>query len=182
MSIPAISPPHPISSPVYIGLLPSSPIGPLWVAVSDLGLALVDWYMTQPDFARRVEQRFHMPSKYEESRTAPAIHQLAEYLDGKRRQFDLPLDLSRCSPFQQQVLQLTSQIPFGCTVTYKDLAIKVGRPNAARAVGRVEATNPIPLVIPCHRVLGSDGSLHGYGGPGGIKLKSWLLHLEQSVK
>ncbi len=85
------------------------------------------------------------------------------------------------TPFQLQVLHLTTHIPYGQTSTYKDIAIQVGKPNAARAVGRVEATNPIPLVIPCHRVLGSDGSLHGYGGPGGIKLKAWLLQLEQSA-
>ena len=83
--------------------------------------------------------------------------------------------------FQLQVLHLTYHIPYGQTSTYKDIAIQVGKPNAARAVGRVEATNPIPLVIPCHRVLGSDGSLHGYGGPGGIKLKAWLLQLEGAV-
>jgi methylated-DNA-[protein]-cysteine S-methyltransferase len=89
------------------------------------------------------------------------------------------LDLSTRTKFQQQVLTFTSLIPYGRTSTYKDIALQVGKMNAARAVGRVEATNPIPLVIPCHRVLGSDGSLHGYGGPGGIKLKAWLLNLEQ---
>lgn len=174
--------PRLVSSPIYIGLLPSSPIGPVWVAVTEIGLARVDWSMPQSDFAHLVEQSFHRRSLYDASRTASVLNQLAEYLDGNRRHFDLPLDLSGMSPFQLQVLQLTCQIPFACTSTYKALAIQVGRPNAARAVGRVEATNPIPLVIPCHRVLGTDGSLHGYGGPGGIKLKAWLLQLEQSVK
>jgi O-6-methylguanine DNA methyltransferase len=78
-------------------------------------------------------------------------------------------------------LHLTTQIPYGQTSTYKKIAFQLKRPNASRAVGRVEATNPIPLVIPCHRVLGSDGSLHGYGGPGGIKLKAWLLELEKGT-
>jgi methylated-DNA-[protein]-cysteine S-methyltransferase len=91
------------------------------------------------------------------------------------------LDLSTSTNFQRNVLNLTLQIPFGHTSTYKDIAVQLGKMNAARAVGRVEATNPIPLVIPCHRVLGSDGSLHGYGGPGGIKLKAWLLELERPV-
>jgi len=84
------------------------------------------------------------------------------------------------TPFQLQVLHLTLDIPYGHTSTYKELAKRLGNQFAARAVGRVEATNPIPLVIPCHRVLGSDGSLHGYGGPGGIKLKAWLLELEKT--
>ncbi len=164
---------------VYIGMLPSSPIGPLWVAVSAHGLVAVEWSMSQPDFTHQVETRFHTPVAYDKSRTVEPLVQLGEYLAGNRRQFDLTLDISTLTKFQQQVLNLTYEIPYGCTSTYKDIAIQVGKMNAARAVGRVEATNPIPLVIPCHRVLGSDGSLHGYGGPGGIKLKAWLLNLEQ---
>ena len=77
-----------------------------------------------------------------------------------------------CSPTKQSRYCMMS-------TTYKEIASRVGNANAARAVGRVEATNPIPIIIPCHRVLGTDGSLHGYGGPGGIKLKAWLLDLER---
>jgi methylated-DNA-[protein]-cysteine S-methyltransferase len=165
--------------PIYIGLLPSSPIGPIWVAVSELGLVAVDWSMSQADFAQQVEQRFHRQVIDAESTTAEARRQISEYLLGNRSQFNLPLDLIRMSPFQIQVLRLTSNIPYGQTATYKEIALQLDKPLAARAVGRAEATNPIPLVIPCHRVLGSDGSLHGYGGPGGIKMKAWLLKLEQ---
>jgi methylated-DNA-[protein]-cysteine S-methyltransferase len=167
--------------PIYIGLLPSSPIGPLWVAASGLGLLAVEWSMSQADFSAKIEQRFHADVIYDEFHTTDAIHQLSEYLDGNRRQFNLPLDLSDMSNFQLKVLHYTCQIPFGQTSTYKGIAIQVGNLHAARAVGHIEATNPIPLVIPCHRVLGSDGSLHGYGGPGGIKLKAWLLNLEGSL-
>lgn len=167
-------------SPIYIGSLPSSPIGPMWVATSEIGLIMIDWSVTQADFSLQVEQRLHRTAIYEEVRTAEPIRQLGEYLSGNLRRFTLPLDLSTLTPFQQQVLHLTTQIPYGQTSTYKDIALQTGRPRAARAVGRVEATNPIPLVIPCHRVLGSDGTLHGYGGPGGIQLKAWLLQLEQS--
>ncbi len=170
---------HQVMSPVYIGLLPSSPVGPLWVAVSAQGLVAVEWSMSQADFSSLVATRFQTVVIYGESRTAEPLRQITEYLAGKRRQFDLPLDLSTSTNFQRNVLSLTSQIPYGHTSTYKEIAIRLGKINAARAVGRVEATNPIPLVIPCHRVLGSDGSLHGYGGPGGIKLKAWLLNLEQ---
>jgi O-6-methylguanine DNA methyltransferase len=121
-----------------------------------------------------------MYAVYDKARTEEPLLQLSEYLAGIRRQFNLSLDITRMSPFQSRVLQLTLDIPYGKTSTYKEIAGRIGNPHAARAVGRVEATNPIPIIIPCHRVIGSDGSLHGYGGPGGINLKSWLLKLEQS--
>jgi O-6-methylguanine DNA methyltransferase len=165
--------------PLAIGMLSSSPIGPLWVTVSDRGLMVVDWNMTRSEFTNKLQKSFNMDVIYDETRTSEPSHQLSEYLAGVRRQFDLSLDLTRMSPFQLQVMQLTLDIPYGQTLTYKKIAAHLGNPHAARAVGRVEATNPIPLVIPCHRVIGSDGGLHGYGGPGGIGLKSWLLKLER---
>jgi methylated-DNA-[protein]-cysteine S-methyltransferase len=165
---------------IWIGMLPSSPIGPLWVAVTNLGLVAVEWDMPQVDFIHRLQQRFHSHVAYDETRTAEPLRQLSEYLSGERREFTIPLDFTGLSPFQVQALRLTSNIPYGQTCTYRDIAVKMGKPQAARAVGRAEATNPIPLVIPCHRVLGSEGSLHGYGGPGGIKMKAWLLQLERT--
>jgi methylated-DNA-[protein]-cysteine S-methyltransferase len=164
---------------IAIGRLPSSPMGPMWIAVSQLGLVSVEWDMFPADYLHQIELRFKAIVNFDEISTAEPIRQLSEYLDGNRQQFDLPLDLSRSSPFQAQVLRLTMNIPYGQTSTYKDIALQIGKPNSARAVGRAEATNPIPLVIPCHRVLGTDGTLHGYGGPGGIKLKRWLLNLEK---
>ena len=89
--------------------------------------------------------------------------------------FDLEIDLSGIPAFQQEALKVTLAIPYGQTATYAEIAAAIGHPGAARAVGRAQATNPIPLVIPCHRVVGSDGKLHGYGGPGGISLKAKLL-------
>ena len=166
---------------IYIGHLSTSPIGPLWVAVSEHGLVAVEWGMTQEDFTHLIQQRHPSQVLYDEIHTAEPLRQLSDYLAGTRREFNLPIDWSRMSPFQAQVLRLTAAIPYGQTSTYKELAIQVGRPRAPRAVGRAEATNPMPLVLPCHRVLGSDGKLHGYGGPGGIELKAWLLKLEQSA-
>ena len=81
--------------------------------------------------------------------------------------------------FQRLALQATFAIPYGRTATYAEIASQLGNPRLARAVGRAEATNPMPLVLPCHRVLGTDGKLHGYGGPGGIGMKEWLLALER---
>jgi methylated-DNA-[protein]-cysteine S-methyltransferase len=141
---------------------------------------MVEWETPEADFSHLIEQRYNSRVIYDESRTLEVINQLADYLNGTRRQFSIAIDFSSLTPFQVEVLRITSQIPYGETRTYQEIAVQMGKQHAARAVGRVEATNPIPLIIPCHRVLGSDGTLHGYGGPGGIKLKAWLLDLEKS--
>lgn len=107
-----------------------------------------------------------------------ASTQLMEYFAGERRVFDLPLNLDDLTPFQRKVLLLTSQIPFGSVVSYGQLAVKAGSPGAARAIGAAMAGNPIPIIIPCHRVIGSDRSLHGFAAPDGITTKAILLQLE----
>jgi O-6-methylguanine DNA methyltransferase len=160
-------------------MLSSTPIGPLWIALTDHGIVAVDWDMLQVDFTHRIQQRFNTNVIVNDDLTAEPLRQISEYLSGKRREFDLTLDLTCMTQFQVHVLTLTLDIPYGQITTYKEIASRHGNPRAARAVGLVEALNPIPLLIPCHRVIGSDGSLHGYGGPGGIKLKAWLINLEQ---
>jgi methylated-DNA-[protein]-cysteine S-methyltransferase len=102
--------------------------------------------------------------------------QLEEYLRGERRDFNLPFDL-RGTDFQLQVWEALSRIPYGETCSYKDLAGQIRRPKAVRAVGQANHGNPVPVVIPCHRVIGSDGDPTGYGG--GIPLKKQLLALEK---
>lgn len=101
--------------------------------------------------------------------------QLVEYARGERQQFTFPID-HRNTPGAVRFLEEVQKIPFGETTTYGEIAHRAGRPNAARAVGRAMATNPLPLVLPCHRIVGSDGSLTGYGG--GISLKKQLLQME----
>lgn len=155
-----------------------TPFGPIWIAVSEDGLAAVQWEMSQPEFVQLLEHHGYKPVVYDAERSGQAVREVCEYLDGQRQVFELPIDWESMRPFQQKVLQATLAIPFGSLSTYAELARQVGKPGAARAVGRAEATNPMPLVIPCHRVLGSDGKLHGYGGPGGIGMKAWLLKLE----
>jgi methylated-DNA-[protein]-cysteine S-methyltransferase len=108
--------------------------------------------------------------------------QVEEYLNGQRDTFELDIDWALCTPFQRQVLEQHLAIPYGETRTYGQLAAQIGKPLAARAVGRAGATNPIPLIIPCHRVIGADGNLRGYGAPGGIQTKAWLLELEKRQK
>jgi len=101
--------------------------------------------------------------------------QLIEYLEGKRRVFDLPLRLEG-SEFQKEVWEAVSHIPYGQTASYGEIAHLIGKPKSSRAVGAANGANPIPIVIPCHRVIGADGSLTGYGG--GLALKSRFLALE----
>jgi O-6-methylguanine DNA methyltransferase len=101
-----------------------------------------------------------------------AAEQLDQYFAGARRRFDLPLDLPG-TPFQQRVWQALSEIPFGETLSYGQLAARIGKPGAARAVGLANNRNPISIIVPCHRVIGADGSLTGYGG--GLDRKRWLL-------
>ena len=106
---------------------------------------------------------------------ALALDQIAEYLADQRREFDLPLDL-RGTGFQHRVWAAVAAIPYGETRTYADIARAIGQPKAVRAVGAANGANPLPLVVPCHRVVGSDGSLTGYGG--GLDVKRRLLAME----
>mgnify|MGYP001161173934 FL=1 len=101
-----------------------------------------------------------------------AMTELEQYFKGKRQVFDIVLDL-HLSPFYQKILMEVSKIPFGTTVSYRDVAVKAGNPKAVRAAGTANAKNPVPIFIPCHRVLSSDGTLGGYGG--GLDLKKRLL-------
>ena len=114
-------------------------------------------------------------------KVALALQELDEYLRGERKAFSIPIDWSVLRPFQREVLRITFAIPYGQTRTYGDIAEELGNKNKARAVGRAQATNPMPLVIPCHRVIGSDDKLHGYGGGEGLPTKEWLLQMEGAV-
>ena len=104
--------------------------------------------------------------------------ELDEYFEGRRTELDVALDLS-VAPFYEQVLRELARVPYGRTTTYGTLAATVGRPRAARAVGTVMHNNPIPIVLPCHRVVGANGSLTGYGG--GLHVKRALLELEGAL-
>lgn len=123
-------------------------------------------------------KRPSQPPRDAEENAAPfamVIRQLEEYFAGTRRDFDLPLAPSGTA-FQKSVWQSLLEIPFGKAVSYSDIARAIGNPNAVRAVGLANGRNPIPIVIPCHRVIGKDGSLTGYGG--GLPIKQKLLTLE----
>ena len=166
---------------LYIGELNRTPIGDLWLAASDLGLAAVEWGRTQIEFETYLSRRFKRTVVFSPEHVREAAAQLKEYLLGQRRAFTLVVDWTLLRQFQQSVLHATYEIPYGETRTYKEIAEHIGRPHAARAVGRAEATNPMPLVLPCHRVIGMDGKLHGYGMAEGMKTKAWLLKLEGAM-
>ena len=137
-------------------------------------------FVIEADDARLTRLGF-VESALKEGKTAPleaAVAQLQEYLDGERTEFDVELDLSG-TPFERRVWQEVRAIPYGQTVTYGEIAERIGSPNASRAVGRANGRNPIAVIVPCHRVIGSDGSLTGYAG--GIELKRRLLELEQRL-
>jgi methylated-DNA-[protein]-cysteine S-methyltransferase len=112
---------------------------------------------------------------YNEKPFARARQQLQEYFAGKREEFDLPLHVTG-TEFQVQVLDELQRIPYGETTSYGDIAKRIGRPKAVRAVGAANGRNPIPIIIPCHRVIGSSGDLTGFGG--GLDTKEALLRLE----
>lgn len=149
-----------------------SPIGPLWAAATDRGLLMVGF--GDPDqgleaIARRVSPRIvEHPARLDEVR-----RELDEYFEGRRHRFELTLDRRMSRGFRSEVLTELERVEFGVTVSYADLAVRVGNPKASRAVGTAMATNPIPIVVPCHRVLRTGGHLGGYGG--GLDAKRWLL-------
>lgn len=127
-------------------------------------------------FRRRLREEYPGSTLSDGRReNAKAARQISRYLDGRIRQFDLPLDL-RGSEFRRRVLAAVAEIPYGKTASYGDIARRVGSPRGARAVGQAVGANPIPLIIPCHRVIASDGSLGGFGL--GLPMKRRLLELE----
>lgn len=163
---------------VYYDVAPRTLVGMLFVAVNDRGLVALDFGLRESDFVARVQHRAKATLIRSREKTAEALRQVEDYLAGKRTTFDLPLDMSLMTDFQRRVLLAALKIPRGQYRTYHEIAQAIGKPKASRAVGQALGHNPVPIVIPCHRVLGSDGSLHGYSGGGGLKTKAWLLELE----
>lgn len=154
----------------YFQLLPT-PVGTLKLVATDKGLAAILWENDRPN---RVPLR-----TLAESDTHPvlleAARQLNEYFAGQRMTFTVPFDRFG-TPFQEDVWQALETIPFGETRSYSDIARQIGRPRAVRAVGAANGRNPISIIVPCHRVVGSNGSLTGFAG--GLETKNYLLKME----
>ncbi len=146
-----------------------TPIGELLLVGDDDGLSMIGF----PKGSMRREPEADWI--FNEARLAEARRQIGEYFAGERRHFDLPLRLSG-TDFQVSVLEALQEIPYGETVSYGEIAKRIGRPKAVRAVGAAKGRNPLPIVVPCHRVIGSTGDLTGFGG--GLDTKEALLRHE----
>lgn len=150
-----------------------SPIGRLMIATDDAGLRAIEFPENRHPVRREGEWREGRHPWLDE-----AGRQLGDYLTGARQGFDLPL-APRGSDFQMRVWQALRSIPFGTTWSYAQLARKIGQASAVRAVGTANGRNPLPIIVPCHRVIGADGSLTGFGG--GLPTKAFLLRLEGAL-
>lgn len=161
----------------------ATPLGEMLALISEHGLCLLEFSERTKGLAReiaQVEAARGGPARAGESALAAQLgRELAEYFAGRRRHFDMPLDLVG-TPFQQSVWHALLAIPYGQTRSYAEQARSIGKPTATRAVASANGNNKISLVVPCHRVIGSDGSLTGYGG--GVARKEWLLALERGER
>jgi methylated-DNA-[protein]-cysteine S-methyltransferase len=158
-----------------------SPFGTLLVATTKQGLVRLAFPEEKVDsvlegLARRISPRIvETPRPLD-----PVRRELDEYFSGRRREFELPLDWTLVGRFGRRVLGVTSEIPYGGVLSYGEVAADAGSPRGSRAAGNALGSNPIPIVIPCHRVLRAGGSLGGYGG--GVERKRWLLELEGALE
>jgi methylated-DNA-[protein]-cysteine S-methyltransferase len=166
---------------LYIGQTGKTTLGRFWLAASEIGLVSIVCGGTQTEFMAYLSKRFKKIPEYAPDKILQASVELHEYLIGQRKAFTQAVDWSFLRQFQRLALRATCAIPYGETRTYKEIAWQIGSLRGARAVGRAEATNPLPLVIPCHRVIGTDGKLHGYGMAEGLKTKAWLLKMEGAM-
>jgi methylated-DNA-[protein]-cysteine S-methyltransferase len=165
-----------------IGWTAWEPVGRVYVAAGPNGvMAVTMGPYDESEAATIVWGMFHIPTLVDKRATSDAIRQLDEYFHGSRREFDIPLDLKTDTPFQRMVLQYVQQIPPGQTITYGQVAGALGDSERAIAVGQALAVNPLPILIPCHRVIGADRSLVGYSGYGGVETKAALLRHEGAL-
>jgi methylated-DNA-[protein]-cysteine S-methyltransferase len=163
---------------VFYGKLHHPTITTLYLAMRKKKVIAIKFGITEKKFLQQIEKQFKTPAYFAPDKTDMALAQVKKYLNGQHTNFGFLIDISPLSDFQQQVLQATQQIPRGRIATYMEIARQIGKPKAVRAVGQALGRNPIPIVIPCHRVIASNGSLGGYSGGGGLETKAKLLQLE----
>ena len=161
--------------------LTDTAIGSLLVAACEGRLIAIKFHVDERRLAGALDELRHelhgaFALERDDRALAPIARHLRAYLEGRRKDLDIPFDVSWVTPFRRDVLLAVAAVPRGAVASYGEIARRVGRPNAFRAVGNTMRTNPIPLVIPCHRVVGSNGSLTGFGG--GLDMKERLLALE----
>jgi len=156
-----------------------APIGRVLVAVTEAGLVRIGFRRSEASFVAEIERELDADTVRSPARTADVVRQLHAYFAGRRRSFDLPVDLARLTRFQRRVLAAAAAVPAGRVVSYGDIARRIGRPRGSRAVGQALGRNPVPIVIPCHRVVAAGGRLGGYTG--GLGIKRALLRIEGAL-
>ena len=155
----------------------ASPLGPLWVAIGPKGVTTIHYGDAPSESELRRLVRVYGPGIVPDHRRSSALaRELDQYFSGRRKAFDLDVDLSGLTPFQSRVLAATARIPFGEVSTYGAVAKRAGNAKASRAAGGALNSNPIPIIVPCHQVVGSTGALVGYAG--GLEVKKRLLAIE----
>jgi O-6-methylguanine DNA methyltransferase len=162
---------------VFYSSLNSSLLGKVFVASTERGVCMVDFFISEKDFLKRLTKRFPGEIVRDDQKNRNVLNQLRKYLKGKLQRFDCKLDF-KGTPFQKKVWSALAKIPYGQTRSYKEISKAIGHPKAFRAVGNANGQNSIPLIIPCHRVIESNGGLGGFGH--GIEVKRRLLNFEKT--
>jgi methylated-DNA-[protein]-cysteine S-methyltransferase len=170
----------PDRDPAIARTIVPTPLGPLGLVARDGNLAGIHFGADPASFPFQVERTWGKPGIEAPAAFEAVKSQLEEYFAGKRLVFRLPLDLEQGTGFQRRVWHALLEIPYGRTLSYKDVAHAIGQPSAVRAVGSANGANPLPIVVPCHRVISSDGTMGGYGG--GLDVKQKLLALETRTR
>lgn len=169
-----------MAAKIYLDVFEAGFLGKIGVAVSPDGLLRLRMHLIGEEDFLRMNQVYQDGEYHFDSRAVhPYRVQIAEYIRKEREIFSVPIDWRGYTPFQEAVLKETLAIPYGETRSYGELAAAIGKPKASRAVGQAEKRNQVPLVIPCHRVIGSDGSMTGYGGSENTDLKARLIAFER---
>jgi len=162
---------------IYYSFFDSPLLKKVFVASTDKGVCMVDFLKSERTFLKRLKERFPGKIIRDDRRNKEVLSQLEKYTNGELKRFDCPLDL-RGTPFQRRVWAALVEIPYGQTRSYKEIAEAIGHPKAFRAVGSANGSNSVPLILPCHRVIDSNGGLGGFGH--GLKAKSQLLDFEKA--
>jgi methylated-DNA-[protein]-cysteine S-methyltransferase len=162
---------------IYYSSFDSSLLGKVFVASTERGVCMVDFLKSEKTFLKRLKSKFPGELKRDDQKNRKVSNQLKKYLKGDLKRFDCKLDF-KGTPFQKKVWLALEKIPYGQTRSYKEIAQAIGHPKAFRAVGNANGQNSIPLIIPCHRVIESNGGLGGFGH--GIQVKRRLLDFEKA--
>jgi len=162
---------------IYYTVLPSKLLGKIFVASTGKGVCRLDFHTSEDKFLKGLRKNFSGEIARNTRMNQRALSQLKKYVEGRLKQFDCRLDLQG-TPFQQKVWRALLRIPYGRTRSYQDIARVIGHPKAFRAVGNANGSNPVSIIVPCHRVIESHGGLGGYGH--GLEFKKRLLAFERA--